>query len=207
MLCRFRRVPCNGPTHSGKPHREQGSRASVPAPRVQPLRSALSESTLSAPAGGDSTAPVQLASTGIAGLDDILRGGLPVGRLYLVDGAPGAGKTTLALQFLLEGVRSGERGLYVTLSESRAELVEVATSHGWDLDRLDVFELPPQEAGEEAYTLFHPAEVELQGVVDRIFTTVKGSGARLGLRDYRILHNSCSFQQRAHLFTEILHKV
>ena len=69
------------------------------------------------------------ARTGIAGLDEILNDGLPANQLYLIDGAPGSGKTTLALQFLLEGVTLGERGLYVTLSESRDELLEVARSH------------------------------------------------------------------------------
>ena len=80
------------------------------------------------------------ARTGIAGLDEIIGGGLPANHLYLIDGAPGSGKTTLALQFLLEGVSLGERGLYVTLSESRDELLDVAKSHGWNLDGIDVFE-------------------------------------------------------------------
>ena len=124
-----------------------------------------------------------LTSTGIAGLDDILRGGLPTGRLYLLDGSPGTGKTTLALQFLLAGVAQGERGLYITLSETYAELEEVAASHGWSLDGLDVFELPAHQAEEESYTLFHPAEVELQEVVDRLFATVDRSDARLVVLD------------------------
>ena len=82
----------------------------------------------------------QQLSTGIAGLDSILGTGLPRNRLYLIDGEPGTGKTTLALQFLLEGARNGERGLYVTLSESRSELLEVAASHGWSLEKIDLFE-------------------------------------------------------------------
>ena len=93
------------------------------------------------------------------------RGGLPKHHLYLIDGEPGAGKTTLALQFLLAGGAIGERGLYVTLSESRAELTDVAASHGWDISGIDIFELSSlglTEAG-EGYTLFHPAEVELGG--------------------------------------------
>jgi circadian clock protein KaiC len=128
-------------------------------------------------------APV--ASTGIAGLDAILGGGLPPSRFYLVDGSPGTGKTTLALQFLLAGVARGESGLYVTLSESREELTEVATSHGWTLDGINVFELPADDAStaREAYTLFHPAEVELQDVVDRMFGAVERSGARLVVLD------------------------
>ena len=75
-----------------------------------------------------SSSSISLLSTGVAGLDDILDGGLPSRRLYLVDGAPGTGKTTLALQFLLAGTARGERGLYVTLSESEEELGQVATS-------------------------------------------------------------------------------
>jgi circadian clock protein KaiC len=119
----------------------------------------------------------------VAGLGNILDGGLPVGRLYLIDGSPGSGKTTLAIQFLLEGAKAGNRGLYVTLSESTEELTEVAHSHGWDLSSLSLFELPAHEMREEAYTLFHPAEVELQGVIDRLFSTVERSGARLVVLD------------------------
>jgi circadian clock protein KaiC len=102
-------------------------------------------------------------TTGLPGLDHVLAGGLPAEHVYLVQGDPGAGKTTLALQYLLEGRRKGERGLYVTLGETKAELSEVAESHGWSLDSIDVFELG--EAGEggkdSQYTLFHPSEVEL----------------------------------------------
>ena len=133
--------------------------------------------------GQPATAP--LASTGVAGLDAILGGGLPARRLYLLDGSPGTGKTTLALQFLLAGVARGESGLYVTLSESREELREVAVSHGWTLAGIDVFELPAEDldATREAYTLFHPAEVELQEVIDRMFAAVERSGARLVVLD------------------------
>ena len=76
--------------------------------------------------------------TGIAGLDDILGGGLPPRRLYLIQGDPGAGKTTLALRFLLEGVKRGERVLYVTLSETLEELGDIARSHGWSLEGLSI---------------------------------------------------------------------
>jgi len=133
----------------------------------------------------DPSAAIPLASTGIGGLDDILRGGLPSGRLYLLDGSPGTGKTTLALQFLLAGVARGEAGLYVTLSESREELGQVATSHGWSLDGIDVVELPAEdaEADRESYTIFHPAEVELQVVIDRVFGAVEQSAARLVVLD------------------------
>jgi len=128
---------------------------------------------------------VTLLDTGIAGLDDILAGGLPTGRTYLIDGAPGTGKTTLALQFLLAGKARGEAGLYVTLSESEEELEQVATSHGWSLDGIDVVELPTGDADAEgeAYTIFHPAEVELQVVVDRMFSVVERSTARLVVLD------------------------
>src|SRR5687767_9498783 len=82
-------------------------------------------------------------STGSAGLDEILGGGLDANRLYLYEGRPGTGKTTIALQFLLEGVRQGERVLYITLSETQRELNLVASRHGWSLEGLDVFELVP----------------------------------------------------------------
>ena len=102
--------------------------------------------------------------TGIAGLDDVLRGGFPVRRLYLVQGAPGSGKTTLALQFLLDGARAGERVLYISLSETREEIEEVARGHGWSLDGLEIVELSAIDAqlsAESQNTLFHTAEVEL----------------------------------------------
>jgi circadian clock protein KaiC len=103
-------------------------------------------------------------STGIAGLDDIMGGGLMPGRLYLVEGTPGAGKTTLGLQFLLEGRARGERGLFITLSETNEELEAVAASHGWSLDGIDFFELASAEnlsSPDREVTLLHPWEVEL----------------------------------------------
>ena len=106
----------------------------------------------------------KLAATGIPGLDDILGGGFARGRLFLLEGAPGSGKTTLALQFLIEGARRGESVLYVTLSESREELDAVAESHGWELDGIEVRELntaPPSFDTDHQYTMFHPSEVEL----------------------------------------------
>ena len=128
---------------------------------------------------------VARASTGIAGLDEILGGGLPTNHLYLLDGEPGTGKTTLALQFLLTGAARGLRGLYVTLSESRAELDQVATSHGWSLDAIDVFELAPEDAPptEEGYTIFHPAEIELQQTMDAVLASVERSDASLVVLD------------------------
>src|SRR3954468_18155523 len=103
-----------------------------------------------------------LAPTGIPGLDQILRGGLPSRRMHLIEGEPGTGKTTLALQFLLEGRRVGERGLYVTLSETTEELESVAASHGWSLDGIDIYQLAPLgTSAADEYTLYHPAEIEL----------------------------------------------
>ncbi len=114
-------------------------------------------------------------STGIPGLDDILCGGLDAERLYLVEGEPGTGKTTLALQFLLDGAARGEKGLYVTLSESERELRLVAKRHGWSLDGISIFELVPPEASldpERELTLFHPAELELTETSKLIFDRV-----------------------------------
>ena len=102
-----------------------------------------------------------LHGTGVAGLDDVLRGGLPSARMYLVEGDPGAGKTTLALQFLREGVRLGQRTLYITLSETRAELEAVCRSHGWSLDGIDVHEVSAALLDEEDNTLFVPGDIEL----------------------------------------------
>jgi circadian clock protein KaiC len=94
----------------------------------------------------EASAPEKL-STGIPGLDDVMAGGFPARHLFLIEGEPGTGKTTLGLQFLLEGARQGERGLYVTLSETKEELLGVATSHGWSADGIELFELiPPEEA-------------------------------------------------------------
>src|SRR3954463_15760215 len=101
------------------------------------------------------------ASTGIPGLDDILGGGLTPDRFYLVEGTPGTGKTTLALQFLMEGVRLGMPALYITLSETADELRAVAQSHGWSLDGVSLFELV-SETGldpESEQSVLHPAEV------------------------------------------------
>ena len=127
------------------------------------------------PSTTEAAKAIPRARTGIAGLDDILGGGLPTNHLYLLDGEPGTGKTTLALQFLLEGAAKGERGLYVTLSESKAELTAVASSHGWDLTGIEIFELSKENALdiEQGYTIFHPAEVELQQTVDEVLKVVE----------------------------------
>ncbi len=116
-----------------------------------------------------------LAMTGIEGLDDVLGGGLARNHLYLVEGDPGAGKTTLALQFLLEGKRRGERVLYITLSESAKELEESATSHGWALDGISIFELKAaqQTALGGDVSVFHPGELELGEAMRTLLDEVK----------------------------------
>src|SRR3954447_3189906 len=115
-------------------------------------------------------------STGIAGLDYILRGGLPANHLYLVEGDPGTGKTTLALQYLLSGLDCGRKGLYVTLSETKSELCKVAASHGWSLDGIGLFELESLEErlhAEQQYTVFHPSEIELSETTRNICEQVE----------------------------------
>ena len=112
--------------------------------------------------------------TGILGLDNILGGGFPASSVYLVQGDPGVGKTTLCLQFLLEGVRAGETCLYVTLSESAAELKAIAASHGWSLEGLQVQEPSAADTGlgpDDENTLFHPAEIELGERIQQIVET------------------------------------
>jgi circadian clock protein KaiC len=109
-------------------------------------------------------------AVGVAGLDAILGGGLPRDRFYLVQGDPGVGKTTLAMQFLMEGRRVGEPGLYVTLGETRDELEGVAASHGWSLEGITIFEVSTGESEEElreeeSYDVFHPSEIELGEVM------------------------------------------
>jgi circadian clock protein KaiC len=115
-------------------------------------------------------------TTGIAGLDDLLRGGLPAHRLYVVEGDPGSGKTTFALQFLREGVRLGQRVLYVTLSETHEELSDVAESHDWSLDGINLIELnsiSEQLEVEANYTVYHPSDVELGETIKRIRSEVE----------------------------------
>lgn len=106
------------------------------------------------------TTPV---ATGVAGLDEILRGGLPPSNLYMLQGAPGAGKTTVALQFLLAGVANGEKCIYVSLSQTKAELESIARSHGWSLDGIRVEELSASDAvsGATDQTIFQTAELRL----------------------------------------------
>lgn len=117
----------------------------------------------------------QRLSTGVQGLDDILHGGLAKGFLYLIEGSPGAGKTTLALQFLIEGARRGEKGLYVSLAESEPELRHVAASHGMDLSDVTLVKISPPEiqGSSNQYTVFQPAEVELADVLETILAKVR----------------------------------
>lgn len=128
-------------------------------------------------------------STGTAGLDEILFGGLPSRRLYLLQGDPGVGKTTLALRFLLAGIEHGERCLYVTLSETREELTAVAAGHGWSLDDLSVYEMSAADSGfgeQDENTLYVPAEVELGERMGALLREVDR------VRPSRIVLDSCS---------------
>ena len=133
---------------------------------------------------------LQRSLTGVPGLDDVLHGGLIGGRFYLLDGNPGAGKTTLALQYLLEGIRAGERCLYVTLSETRDELIAGARSHGWSLDGIEIVELIGDERdidGDQELTMYHPSEVELTQTTRKVLDAVErcrpaADGVRLPVR-------------------------
>jgi circadian clock protein KaiC len=125
------------------------------------------------------------ALTGVAGLDHVLGGGLPSRRLHLVQGPPGSGKTTLALHFLLEGVRRGERCLYISLSESAEEVRAAAASHGWSLDGIAIFEGLAESADDEN-TLFQPSEIELGERMGRILAEVER------LQPARVVLDSCS---------------
>jgi circadian clock protein KaiC len=120
-------------------------------------------------------------STGITGLDTILDGGLYPHRIYLIEGTPGTGKTTLALQFLLEGVRLGEPTLYVTLSETRNELIGVARSHGWEMDGVFIHEMAPWEetlSPDAQLTMYHPSELELSETISAVLAEVERSNPR-----------------------------
>src|SRR5579863_4071156 len=120
---------------------------------------------------------IERSSTGIAALDDILHGGLLGDRLYLIDGNPGAGKTTLALQFLLEGVRRRERCVYVTLSETQRELADGAASHNWSLNGIDIVELVPDEdlsgQGDGGLSMIQPSDFELSETMKKIFQAIE----------------------------------
>jgi circadian clock protein KaiC len=119
------------------------------------------------------------AGMGVPGLDDILLGGLRRNRLFLIEGNPGTGKTTLALQFLLEGTRNQEKGLCITLSETEEELKETATGHGWSLDKgIDIFELAPPESlldKKQQQSLLYSSDLELGETTTRIFEALERS--------------------------------
>ncbi|MGZ3656429.1 MAG: ATPase domain-containing protein [Bdellovibrionota bacterium] len=128
-------------------------------------------------------------STGTPGLDEVLRGGLPRERMYLLRGEPGTGKTTLALKFLLEGVKQGEKCLYITFSETRDELEATAESHGWSLHGLELFELTALEhklRPDAQSTIFHPSEIELAETTQVITSEVER------IRPSRIVFDSAS---------------
>lgn len=117
------------------------------------------------------------ASTGVPGLDDILGGGFAEGHVFLLEGNPGTGKTTVALRFLLEGAAAGERGLYITLSETEGELRDGAASHGWTLDpAIEIFELVPPESlldPDQQQSLLYAADIELGETTQMVFQTIE----------------------------------
>jgi circadian clock protein KaiC len=140
------------------------------------------------------TPTVSRCRSGVPGLDAVLFGGLIAERMYLLDGSPGAGKTTLAVQFLMEGVRAGERCLYVTLSETALELKAAAASHGWTLDGIDIVELIIDEGaleGDAQLTMLHASEVELSDTTRKLLAALdKFSPTRLvvdSLSELRLL--------------------
>jgi len=146
---------------------------------------------------GEATASRQIVPTGVRGLDDILGGGLTARRLYLIEGVPGSGKTTLAMQCLMAGAARGERVLYVTLSETGEELRSVAVSHGWDLSGIVIHELMPSELDLEPElqnTMYHPSEVELGETTKRILREVEAAKTSLvvfdSLSEFRLLAGS-----------------
>ena len=125
------------------------------------------------PSAPSASAP---SATGTAGLDHVLGGGFTPNRLYLIEGDPGAGKTTLALCYLLEGAKRGERGMYVTLSETREEINAVAASHGWSLDPVHIVELVASEESltpDSQYTMYHPSETELGETTRKVLEEVE----------------------------------
>jgi circadian clock protein KaiC len=145
------------------------------------------------------TPPVRL-STGIAGLDEVLGGGLPQGHLYLVEGESGSGKTTLGLQFLFAGARRGEPTLWITLSETERQLRQSAHSHGWSLDGIEVCNpVAPEHVRQpdERYSFFSPADVELDEIRNAIAEAVER------VRPSRVVFDP--FSDIRHLAREVLH--
>jgi len=115
-------------------------------------------------------------ASGVSGLDEILHGGFPQSHFFLIEGEPGAGKTTLGLQFLMDGARQGSRALYITMSESENELRQIARSHGWSLEGVTLYQYAPRGANlssEEQYSVFHPSDVEFQDTTQEILTEIK----------------------------------
>ena len=118
-------------------------------------------------------------TTGVKGLDEILRGGLPKNRVYLVEGTPGAGKTTLAMQFLLQGAREKQRAMYVTLSETAEELSASADSHGWSLEGVSIREYIITDTSvdrDREVTMYHTSELELGDTLSRMLTDIREFG-------------------------------
>jgi len=119
---------------------------------------------------------LRFLSTGVAGLDLILGGGLTSDRLFLIEGEPGTGKTTLALQFLQEGARRGESVIYITLAETRVELLAVAQSHGWSMEGIHVEDIIPNEdilQPDQQTTIFHATEIEMGLTTQRILEAIE----------------------------------
>jgi circadian clock protein KaiC len=143
-------------------------------------------------------------TTGIAALDLILNGGYVENRIHLIEGRPGTGKTTLGIQFLLAGVAAGETVLYVTLSETKDELLAIAASHGLSLDRVNIFELSAVEHAGGDQTLLHPAEVDLTETTEALFKHIDALGpTRIvidSLSEMRLLAQSALRYRRQILF-------
>lgn len=143
--------------------------------KTQAAKPAGSNGTVSSNGTAASVHAPDRFATGITGLDDILNGGLARNHLYLIEGDPGTGKTTIAMQFLMEGARSGQKGLYVTLSESKEELEEIAQSHGWSLEGVELFELTAAEGQllpEAQNTVFNLSEVEMADTTKAVLAEV-----------------------------------